>query len=59
MNKDKPNIPQAVQTNCWDCTVKDCDLPNSKIIPGRKLSEYAYKRHPECRFSKHPKLDDK
>jgi hypothetical protein len=51
--------------SCWECPMKTCELPFSKTIPGRKLREYSYKRHPKCpitaiRLSKkiiHPEIN--
>jgi hypothetical protein len=34
--------------NCFDCTEENCKLPYSRVLPNRKRSDYAYKRHPEC-----------
>ena len=57
MEKDKPNTPQAIPKNCWDCKEENCRLPYSKIMPHRKLTEYTYKRHPKCKLNK--EADDK
>ena len=52
MNKDTPNTPQDIPTNCWDCKEENCRLPYSKTLQNRKLVEYTYKRHPKCKFNK-------
>ena len=47
MNFSKSTVNKLPQ-NCWDCPNTDCKLPFSKIMPGRKLMDYSYKRHPKC-----------
>lgn len=47
MNLSKSNSA-ALPPSCLECSVKNCRLPYSKVLPMRKLAQYSYKRHPKC-----------
>lgn len=45
--------------NCLECPMENCRLPYSKVLPNRRLTDFAYKRHPKCDLADSRKSNSK